>query len=181
MDSSEIYRKLATVLQRATDGEERATEAAGRVLETMNLLVRVLVAKGVITEGHQKLLGKVIEDARPERPKIRLRIYVDKYQVPNSPVDCEKRIPICHGRCCSLTVEMSRQDLEERKLLWDIDNPYILKRERDGRCTHQDRTTKFCGAYQHRPAVCRSYECSKDDRIWLDFEKMIPAPPRDEI
>ena len=181
VDASEIYRTLAGVLQRATDGEERTTAATAGLLEMVKLLIRILAAQGLLNEGHQRLLARVCENARPQRPKIRLRLYVDKYQVPNSPVDCEERIPICHGRCCSLTVEMSKQDLEERQLLWDVENPYVLKRERDGRCTHQDRATKFCGVYHNRPADCRSYDCRKDDRIWLDFEKMIPAPMSEEL
>ena len=27
-----------------------------------------------------------------------------------------------------------------------------------------------------RPRVCRSYDCRSDERIWLDYEKRIPAP-----
>jgi hypothetical protein len=30
--------------------------------------------------------------------------------------------------------------------------------------------------YEHRPAICRTYDCRKDPRIWIDFEKRIPAP-----
>jgi hypothetical protein len=176
MEGEEIYRALGTVLERATAAEQRSDDKVAALLETVDLLVRVLVGRGVLNEGHQRLLAKVRERAQPERPKVRLRLYVDKYQMPNSPVDCEKRIPICRARCCSFTVEMSKQDLDEGLLLWEIERPYVLRREADGLCSHLDRGTRSCGVYQNRPAACRTYDCRNDERIWLDFEKMIPAP-----
>jgi len=176
MDSGEIYRALGTVLERATAAEQRSDAKVAGLLETVDLLVRILAGQGVLNEGHQRLLAKVRERALPERRRVRLRLYVDKYQMPNSPVDCEKRIPICRARCCSFTVEMSRQDLDEGLLLWEIQDPYVLRREADGLCSHLDRQTRFCGVYQNRPAACRIYDCRDDERIWLNFEKMIPAP-----
>lgn len=176
MDVEEIYRALAIVEKRATEAEERCGTKVAGLTEMVELLIRILAGKGVLNEGHERLLAKVREMARPERSKVRLRLYVDKYEMPNSPVDCEKRIPICHARCCSFTVEMSRQDLEEGLLLWEIEQPYVLRHESDGLCSHLDRRTRFCGVYQNRPAACRTYDCRNDERIWLDFEKMIPAP-----
>jgi len=176
MEGEEIYRALGTVLERATAVERRSDDKVAGLLEIFDLLVRILVGQGVLNEGHQRLLAKVRERAQPERPKVRLRLYVDKYQMPSSPVDCEKRIPVCRARCCSFTVEMSKQDLDEGLLLWEIEQPYVLRREADGLCSHLDRVTRSCGAYQNRPAACRTYDCRNDERIWLDFEKMIPAP-----
>ena len=176
MEEEEIYRALGTVLERATAAEKRSDNKAAGLLEAVDLLVRILAGQGVLNEGHQRLLAKVLERARPERPKVRLRLYVDKYRMPNSPVDCEKRIPICRARCCSFTVEMSKQDLDEGLLLWEIEQPYVLRRQADGLCSHLDRRTRVCGVYQNRPAACRTYDCRNDERIWLDFEKMIPAP-----
>jgi hypothetical protein len=176
MEREEIYRALATVLQRATDAEERSSGAAAGLLATVDLLVEILAGQGVLNEGHQRLLAKVRERARPERPRIRLRTLVDKYEQSVSPIDCDKRVHLCHARCCSFTVELSRQDLEEGGLLWNIEEPYLLRREADGYCSHLDRGTRGCGAYQNRPAACRTYDCRTDQRIWIDFEKMIPAP-----
>ena len=176
MEGEEIYRVLGTVLERATAAERRSDDKVAGLLEMFDVLVRILAGLGVLNEGHQRLLAKVRDRARAERPKVRLRLYVDKYQMPSSPVDCEKRIPICRARCCSFTVEMSKQDLDEGLLLWEIEQPYVLRREPDGLCSHLDRHTRFCGVYQNRPAACRTYDCRSDTRIWLDFEKMIPAP-----
>lgn len=30
--------------------------------------------------------------------------------------------------------------------------------------------------YAARPAVCRSYDCRDDPRIWSDYARRIPAP-----
>ena len=176
MDSEEIYRALATVLQRAIDAEQRSSAKVAGLTETVDLLIRILAGNGLLNEGHQRLLDKVRDHARGERPKVRLRLYVDKYQLPNSPVDCEKRIHLCHSRCCSFIVELSRQDIDEGKILWEVETPYLLRREADFYCSHLDRQTRACGVYHNRPATCRSYDCRSDVRVWLDFDKMIPAP-----
>jgi Putative zinc- or iron-chelating domain len=176
MESEEIYRALATVLKRSADAEERSAEAAAGLLATVDLLIDILAGRGVINEGHLRLLAKARERARPERPRVRLRTLVDKYEQPVSPVDCESRVHLCQARCCTFSVELSRQDLEEGGLLWDIDQPYLLRREADGFCSHLDRATKACGVYQNRPAACRTYDCRTDQRIWIDFDKRIAAP-----
>ena len=176
MDGEEIYRALAAVWQRSADAEDRSSGAAAGLIATIDLLIEILAGQGVINEGHQRLLAKVRERARPERPRVRLRPLVDKYEQPNSPVDCDKRVHLCHARCCSLVVELSRQDLEEGRLLWNVEEPYLLRRDADGYCSHLDRGTRGCGVYHNRPAACRTYDCRTDQRIWIDFEKMIPAP-----
>jgi hypothetical protein len=176
MDGDEIYRALGTVLKRSMDADERSSASVAGLQETVDLLIRILAGKGLLNEGHQRLLAKVREKARAERPKVRLRLFVDKYQQPNSPIDCEKRIHLCHGRCCAFTVELSMQDLDERALLWEVEAPYLLRHEADGYCSHMDRGKRSCGVYHNRPASCREYDCRTDQRVWLDFEKMIPAP-----
>jgi hypothetical protein len=30
--------------------------------------------------------------------------------------------------------------------------------------------------HEHRPVPCRAYDCRKDNKIWLDFEKKIINP-----
>jgi len=102
----------------------------------------------------------------------------DKYALKDLPqIDCETRIPLCRGRCCKLHFSLSFQDLTENVVKWDYARPYrILQRVTDGYCVHNDPDTKGCGVYDNRPAICRTYDCREDSRIWLDFEKRIPAP-----
>jgi Fe-S-cluster containining protein len=49
-------------------------------------------------------------------------------------------------------------------------------RDTDGYCTHLDRCTGGCRVYEQRPIPCRGYDCRKDKRIWLDFEKGVINP-----
>jgi Fe-S-cluster containining protein len=84
-------------------------------------------------------------------------------------VDCAARMPVCHAVCCKLSVSLSAAEVETGRLRWDLGHPYRLRREADGRCTHLDRETGWCGVYQDRPRTCRTYTCATDGRIWKDF------------
>ena len=67
------------------------------------------------------------------------------------------------------------RDVREGKLRWDLHEPYMLGRAEDGYCTHlQDGG--MCECYGERPATCREYDCRADARVWLDWDKKIPAP-----
>jgi prolipoprotein diacylglyceryltransferase/Fe-S-cluster containining protein len=91
-------------------------------------------------------------------------------------VDCENRLHLCHAACCKLHFALSREDLQEGTIRWDFGNPYLIAQGEDGWCVHLDRRTRACGAYAARPRMCRTYDCSKDPRIWLDFERRIVNP-----
>ena len=43
-------------------------------------------------------------------------------------------------------------------------------------CTAFDTKTLRCGVYETRPEHCRTYDCREDARVWIDYEKRIPAP-----
>ncbi len=101
----------------------------------------------------------------------------DKYTFERSvDIDCEDRLHLCKGSCCRLPFALSRQDLEERVVRWDLTEPYLIEQNEDGYCTHNDRCTKRYEIYAQRPLPCRGYDCRKDQRIWLDFDKRIPNP-----
>jgi hypothetical protein len=100
----------------------------------------------------------------------------DKYALTDLPeIDCEPRLPLCRARCCTLPFALTAQDLDERIARWDYARPYDIARREDGYCVHND-WTRACAIYPYRPASCRTYDCRQDRRIWLDFEKRIPAP-----
>ena len=88
-------------------------------------------------------------------------------------VDCAARMPICQAVCCKLAIHLSADEVIGGALRWDTQTPFLLQREPDGRCTHQDRDTGFCGVYDDRPKPCRRYSCAGDRRIWRDFEGMV--------
>jgi hypothetical protein len=155
-------------------------------LDVFDTSVRVLaLLEEMIARGHVDLSSL---DERRERIKkqeleranaqaaVQVAPAIDKYQMTNLPqIDCEARIPLCHGRCCTLTFPLSFQDLDEGVVRWDYSRPYAIKHRADGYCAH-NTPSRGCGVYQHRPAVCRSYDCRNDKRIWLDFDNRIPAP-----
>jgi Fe-S-cluster containining protein len=85
-------------------------------------------------------------------------------------------LPICGARCCSLDVPITTQDLDEGIVRWDRANPYLLAQEADHHCTHLSRSGAGCTCYAHRPAICRSYDCRQDQRIWIDYAQRIPVP-----
>ena len=147
---------------------------------TVLALLEEMTEKGELdAEEHGRLLARAQSegvDQMRDHLRVRIEPRVDKYTLVGPDIDCEARIPLCRGRCCTLHFPLSNQDLDERVVKWDYLKPYIIRqRESDGYCVHNDPLTKGCTAYHHRPAVCRSYDCRNDKRIWVDFEKRIPV------
>lgn len=132
-----------------------------RAFEKRRMLVAEREAKRMTEEGHVR----VVVDPTP-----------DKYQLSELPqIDCAARIPLCKARCCSLSFALSHQDLDEQVVRWDYARPYHIRQADDGYCCHNQPSTRGCGVYEHRPAVCRTYDCRTDVRIWKDFDNRIPA------
>ncbi len=111
-----------------------------------------------------------------EHERVMLEPALDKYSMTGLPdVPCGELIHLCRGRCCTLHFPLSKQDLGERVVKWNYTQPYLIRQGDSGYCVHNDPDTKFCTVYHQRPAVCRYYDCRKDKRIWIDYEKRIPA------
>jgi hypothetical protein len=171
------YDQLLVALRRNAEALERAEQGVSALQAMVEALVEILIARGELAEGHARLLGKLRQHARRTLGQtVRLRSPVDKYAVAGAAIDCDSRLHLCHGRCCSFTVEMSLQDLEEGSIAWNIREPYMLRREADGFCTHLDREDGGCTIYEQRPAACREFDCRQDSRVWVDFDAMAPAP-----
>ena len=162
--------------------EQQLGETHANVLELaaqLTSLAELLVERGLLDRAELDLrLDTVRAGLRAsslgEGPPVRLGTVSDKRTAANQEVDCEAQIPLCKGACCGMQVTLSLEDVEEGKLRWDLADPYALRRGADGRCSHQDRTTRFCGAYEERPAPCRGYSCEGDRRIWRDFASRVP-------
>jgi Fe-S-cluster containining protein len=154
---------------------EEARQAA-----TLKALVETLTAAGALPlrqfEHRRERELDVQKTALEQRPTVRIGEAIDKYACGNLPqIDCGALLPICKARCCTLTVVCSAQDLDERIVEWDYARPYELRRRADGYCAHSNPATRGCTIYERRPAVCRTYDCRNDTRIWRDFGKLIPA------
>ena len=101
----------------------------------------------------------------------------DKYAFQKeAKIDCENRVEYCHAACCRLRFALSKQDIFEGVVKWELGRPYLIAQDKDGYCTHFERGACRCTIREHRPVPCRGYDCSKDKRIWVDFEKKIVNP-----
>ena len=143
-------------------------------------LVETMIAKGVVPvdeyeQRRQITLAREQEKSRAEiSPQVSL--IPDKYKLEKLPeIDCEARVHLCKAKCCTLVFPLSVQDLDERVVRWDYSKPYQIGRRPDGYCVHNEPGTCHCTVYEHRPGICRRYDCRTDKRIWIDFEARIPA------
>jgi Fe-S-cluster containining protein len=153
-------------------------------------LIDELINEGVLDEGRFNVRRQEArEQQTPSVLKTRhVRIHdcQDKYTLTDLPdIDCEARMPLCKGRCCTFVFPLSNQDLDERVVKWNYGRPYLIRQNpgEDGHryCVHSHPDTHGCTVYQNRPAVCRTYSCKTDKRIWKDFDARIPAddwPPK---
>jgi Fe-S-cluster containining protein len=109
--------------------------------------------------------------------RVTLDLGGDKYATPSPDVPCAELIPLCHGRCCTLSFALSTTDLDEGVIRWDYGQPYLIRqRASDGYCVHNDPDSRACTVHRFRPRVCRSYDCRSDPRVWIDYERRIAAP-----
>jgi Fe-S-cluster containining protein len=182
MDRDDELRDVMRALRRANEARAATEREVAELRARLEHLVEVLVGKSILAEGHKRHLDRVGQAARQDlRSTVRLRVFVDKYRVSGGDIDCEARLHLCHARCCALSFELSTQDLDEGVVRWEVDEPYLIRHERDGYCTHIDRTRLGCTIYAQRPAACRGFDCRHDPRVWIDFDQRIPAPMPDGL
>ena len=168
---------LRVALDRLLTDNERARQGIAELQQQIETLIEIMVAAGTLRPGHAELIAKLKRRVELSRKTpVELSSIEDKYEVTGEPIDCDSRLPLCQARCCSFAVTLSRQDIAEGQLTWELEHPYRLARGPDGYCGHLGRDDARCQRYEHRPATCRAYSCRTDPRIWLDFEARIPAP-----
>jgi Fe-S-cluster containining protein len=91
-------------------------------------------------------------------------------------IDCASRLHLCKAACCRLPFALSKHDVQEGVVKWDLGQPYMNARDADGYCSHLEKCSGRCTIYARRPIPCRGYDCRKDKRIWLDFEREMINP-----
>jgi Fe-S-cluster containining protein len=124
------------------------------------------VARRLANKFNRKGVGIAFQD--PE---------YDKYNFEGeAQIDCAGRIELCRASCCRLPFALSRQDIREGIVHWDLGQPCLIAQEKDGYCSHMDRGSCACTVREHRPVPCRAYDCRNDRRIWLDFEQKMINP-----
>ena len=125
-----------------------------------------VVAQRLAEQHRQQGLGVMLQD--PEYDKYAFQGEVE--------IDCASRIELCRAACCRLPFALSKQDVREGVIRWELGQPYLIAQDQDGYCGHLDRGTLSCTVRQNRPVPCRAFDCRRDTRIWLDFEQRIINP-----
>jgi hypothetical protein len=158
-------------MQTKIDGADTAARLHGLIEE---LVARGLIPLRSLEERTERARKEEIERGKTQAV-VEVGPPVDKYTVEVPPIDCQTLLPLCKARCCRLTFSLSFQDLDEGGIQWEYGKPYNIRHDEDGMCVHHVRD-QGCSVYAKRPAVCRSYDCRQDKRVWDDYEKRIPAP-----
>ena len=153
---------------------------AGRIHEAESFLygvIDLLIAQGVITQD------QVLQAANQTRQEMLAKGELDDPGIALrsdgegdgslARVDCAERLPICRAACCALTFALSIEEVESGLVRWDLGEPYNIRREATGLCTHLDPQARGCRIYAHRPGICQRYSCARDERIWKDFDNRV--------
>ncbi|HVK77599.1 MAG TPA: YkgJ family cysteine cluster protein [Kofleriaceae bacterium] len=123
-----------------------------------------------------ELVPELLDADLRSRDRLALGDFEDKYEIATDDgPPCAELLPICEARCCTFVFALSTQDLDEGVIRWDRGQPYLIRHD-DGACTHLDRHSHGCTAYDHRPAPCRRFDCRADPRVWTDYPNRILAP-----
>lgn len=163
------------------------TNALHQACATLQALGDLLVERGILDQ--EEVAARQQEAAAALRQQYVAQgmatamqeFVVSKYQFQQgAEVDCENRIHLCRAACCKLPLALSREDVREGVVQWELGQPYMIAHAADGCCVHMDRETHGCAVYEQRPIPCRGYDCRQDERIWLDFENRIVNPRIDE-
>jgi Fe-S-cluster containining protein len=177
--SADVLRGLIYAHNRANANTAAAHEAnAG-----LHALIELLVEEGLIdregfearrTESSDRLRREYVERGMAVAMQ---EFGVSKYEFKGgAEIDCGSRIHLCKSACCRLPFALSREDVKEGIVKWELGQPYMNARDGDGHCSHLDRCSGRCGVYEQRPIPCRGYDCREDRRIWVDFEKRVINP-----
>jgi Fe-S-cluster containining protein len=170
---------------------DRANTNTGKVLEVTSFayaLIELLTEKGLLTieelDVRKKIVGKRLAEKLKENGMgvMLQQEQIDKYQFPGGvKIDCENRVHLCKAACCRMDFALSKQDVEEGIVKWELSRPYLIAKDQGGYCRHLDRCASRCAVYQHRPVPCRGYDCRNDKRIWEDFEQKIINPDLEKV
>lgn len=138
-------------------------------------LIDVLVARGLLGRDELVAATAAARDELAEHDEQLtpgLAVRVEEADTEPVPVDCAARMHVCHSACCRLDFALTVDEIEAGRARWDLGQPYFIRHEADGHCTHRDGDSGGCTIYEDRPTVCRRYSCAGDTRIWKDFERM---------
>lgn len=177
--ANETLRGLIYAHNRANANTAEVHEANA----TLQALIELLFESDVIdSEAFEEKRKQASEQLRRQYVERGMAVAMQEFGVSKyefqggTEIDCENRIHLCKAACCRLPFALSKQDVQEGVVKWDLGQPYMNARDADGYCTHLDKCSGHCTVYAQRPIPCRGYDCSEDKRIWLDFEERVVNP-----
>ena len=142
------------------------------VVRRLEWLIETLIRRGQLSPTSKQLINRI----KGEASVVRLAVVADKRAIVSTERDCASLLHLCKGRCCAMDVSLSAADVAERALTWDLERPYLLRKNpAHGYCACLDDGGR-CTVYDDRPGTCRSFDCADDPRVWLDWDNKIPAP-----
>jgi hypothetical protein len=163
------------------------TAEAHQVRATIQAVVELLIDRGVLDrEGLETRQQEAAERLRRQYVERGMAVAIQEFGVSKyafkggAEIDCDSRIHLCKAACCRLPLALSKEDVQEGIVRWDLGQPYVNAQDKDGYCVHMNRQTCRCSIYTHRPIPCRGYDCRQDKRIWVNFENKVINPRVDD-
>ena len=181
VDSSraDILRGLVYTHNRANANTAELHKTSVTLAALIDLLIESgLVGGAELRERREQLAEELKRDYVSRGMAVAMQDFeVSKYEFKGgAEIDCENRLHLCKAACCRLPFALSKHDVQEGVVKWDLGQPYMNARDEEGYCTHLDQGTHQCTVYNQRPIPCRGYDCRKDQRVWIDFENRIVNP-----
>jgi hypothetical protein len=159
------------------------TTAAHEANAALRALVELLLEEGLVDrEAFEARRAQSSEQLRREYVERGMAVAMQEFGVSKyeftggAEIDCGSRLHLCKAACCRLPFALSKEDVQEGIVKWDLGQPYLNARGGDGYCAHMERGSCRRMVYQQRPIPCRGYDCRNDKRIWLDFEAGVINP-----
>lgn len=186
MDTPEVKEVLRGLVYSHNRANANTTELHQTAV-TIHAVVEMLIERGVLDretlDARRKAAAEHLRQHYLERGMaVAVQEFgLSKYQFQGGAViDCENRLHLCKAACCKLPFALSKEDVEEGSVRWDLGRPYVIAHGQDHYCVHLDQEQHTCGIYAQRPIPCRGYDCRQDKRIWVDFDNMVINPRIEE-
>jgi Fe-S-cluster containining protein len=176
---AEIVRGLVYTHNRANANTAELHKTSVTVAALIDLLVEHGIVSGdELNERRKELAEELKQDYVSRGMAVAMQDFeVSKYEFKGgAEIDCENRLHLCKAACCRLPFALSKHDVQEGVVKWDLGQPYMNARDEDGYCAHLNKETSKCTVYSQRPIPCRGYDCRKDKRVWIDFENRVINP-----
>ena len=176
--TAEVLRGLIYAHNRANANTAAAHEANA----TLHALVELLVERGVMDgETFQARREQAAEQLRREYLERGMAVAMQEFGVSKyefkggAEIDCEDRLHLCKAACCRLPFALSKQDVQEGIVKWDLGQPYL--NARTSRATAPIWSVARAAAPSIIIAPFRAgARLPEGQRIWLDFEKRVVNP-----